>query len=166
MTLHLTPLTAELAAAVSTGEPAPWADAPNAASVAETVQDVAAAQAALYGKTGAAPPWIGYLAQDPADMSLVGVGSFVAAPKDGQVEIAYFTFPGGEGRGCGGRMAKYLVDLAFEQAEVKAVIAHTLPEENPSARILRRRGFDLIGPIDHPEDGTVWLWRLTPEQRL
>jgi hypothetical protein len=40
------------------------------------------------------------------------------------------------------------------------VIAHTLPQENPSTRILRRLGFEHVGEAVDPDEGPVWLWRL------
>ena len=129
-------------------------------TVPPLIQEVAAAQAALYEKTGAAPPWIGYLARDPDSGSLVGCCSFKDQPHEGQVEIAYFTFPEHEGQGYGLAMAANLVEIAFEDATVTHVLGHTLPERNASARIFSRLGFEFAGPVSDPEDGTVWRWVL------
>jgi RimJ/RimL family protein N-acetyltransferase len=75
------------------------------------------------------------------------------------VEIAYFTFPGNEGRGIATRMASELVAIA-RQNGVRAVKAQTLPRENASTRILEKLGFSKAGSVRHPEDGEVWEWRL------
>jgi RimJ/RimL family protein N-acetyltransferase len=124
------------------------------------IAEMAAMQAALYRKTGAVEPWIGYLARDPAEQAMVGGCSFVER-KDDQVEIAYFTFPGLEGRGVGGRMARALVDLAWAaDPALQRIMAHTLPQENPSTRILARLGFERAGEAVDPDEGAVWLWRL------
>jgi ribosomal-protein-alanine N-acetyltransferase len=40
------------------------------------------------------------------------------------------------------------------------VTAQTLPERNASHRILGKLAFRHLGIVDHPEDGTVWEWRL------
>ena len=129
-------------------------------TVPPLIQEVAAAQAALYEKTGAAPPWIGYLARDPDSGSLVGCCSFKDQPHEGQVEIAYFTFPDHEGQGYGLAMAANLVEIAFQEAAVTHVLGHTLPERNASTRIFSRLGFEFAGPVSDPEDGTVWRWVL------
>ena len=117
---------------------------------------------ALYRRRGFTVPWIGYLAEEGG--AWVGTCGFAGPPGNGEVEIAYFTFPGGEGRGIATRMVAQLI--AKTRASVAqaglAYIAHTLPEEGASTRILRRHGFELLGPIDHPEDGVVWKWRMTP----
>ena len=57
-------------------------------------------------------------------------------------------------------MATALIAIARE-GDLDAVTAKTLPQENPSTRILRRLGFDLEGPVMDEEDGEVWRWRLT-----
>ncbi len=124
-------------------------------TVPSLVQEVAAAQAALYEKTGAAPPWIGYVARDPDSGSLVGFCSFKDQPHEGQVEIAYFTFPEHEGQGYGLAMAAALVRIASQEPSVTRVLAHTLPERNASTCILSRLGFEFAGPVTDPEDGTV-----------
>jgi RimJ/RimL family protein N-acetyltransferase len=43
---------------------------------------------------------------------------------------------------------------------LKAVLAHTLPQENPSTGVLRRNGFVRDGEAEDPDEGTVWRWRL------
>jgi len=160
MAVDLIALTPEHAVDVASGDQTLFGGAVNAAKVAGLVRNLAAAQAELYRRTGAVPPWIGYLARDPASNAVVGACSFVGAPRDGEVEIAYFTFPGAEGRGWGAGMAAALVALAWSEPEVVRLIAHTLPEEGPSTKILSRLGFSPVGESTDPEAGPVWKWAL------
>ncbi|MBD2104973.1 GNAT family N-acetyltransferase [Leptolyngbya sp. FACHB-261] len=84
-------------------------------------------------------PWLGYLAIDDKTKVVVGTCAFKAAPTpDGVVEIAYFTFPQFEGQGYATAMAEKLIAIGVESAEVRHIIAHTLPERNASARILAK----------------------------
>jgi [ribosomal protein S5]-alanine N-acetyltransferase len=112
----------------------------------------------LYSKVGWSRPWIGYLALEGG--ACVGTCAFTHAPRDGVVEIAYFTFPGGEGRGVATRMAGRLVSLARASAPEVSITAHTLPHENASTRVLRKLGFLLVGPAVHEMDGQIWVWRM------
>jgi RimJ/RimL family protein N-acetyltransferase len=91
---------------------------------------------------------------------LVGSGGFVGRPRGGQVEIGYEIAPGFRHRHYGTGAALSLVTKAFDTGEVKAVIAHTLPDENPSTMVLERLGFANEGEMKDPGQGTVWRWRL------
>jgi RimJ/RimL family protein N-acetyltransferase len=113
---------------------------------------------ALYARAGWIRPWTGYLAFEEG--ACVGTCAFTHPPRDGVVEIAYFTFPGGEGRGVATRMAGLLVSLARAADPGVSVTAHTLPVENASTRVLQKVGFALVGPAMHAEDGPIWVWRL------
>jgi len=119
-----------------------------------------AATAFLYQRVGYCPPWIGYLAV--VDQAAVGTCAFTGKPADHRVEIAYFTFPGHEGHGVATQMARALVALAREASSEVLLTAHTLPRANASTRILGKLGFVCMGPVEHPEDGTVWQWHLPP----
>lgn len=142
-----------LVAITAKGEPAePIGPLPAAAVQA------GAAHARLYERVGFVPPWLGYFAL--ADEDCIGACAFVAAPSDGKVEIAYFTFPGHEGHGVASRMARELIDIArWAQPDV-IVTARTLPETCASTTILKKLNFVFTGAVDHPEDGLVWEWRL------
>lgn len=72
--------------------------APNVGEVGEIARGVVEAQCALYERTGAEPPWIGYFAVEGASGEVQGSCSFVGPPQQGSVEIAYFTFPATKGR--------------------------------------------------------------------
>lgn len=120
--------------------------------------EVVAATVALYSRRGYEPPWIGYLAVEDAEF--IGGCGFAGPAKCGEAEIAYFTFPGHEGRGVATEMARELLRISRSAAAQASVrfIAHTLPKEGASTTVLRRLGFSLEGAVMHPEDGTVWKW--------
>jgi RimJ/RimL family protein N-acetyltransferase len=115
------------------------------------------------------PEWFGYLVVEGETGQLVGTCSLKGPPVDGAVEIAYFTFPGFEGRGIGTEMARFLVERAVTLQDVTLVTAHTAAEHNASARILEKIGMRRAG--EAIEDGVaVWRWvfdfgacPLTPE---
>ncbi|HEX9698715.1 MAG TPA: GNAT family N-acetyltransferase [Acidobacteriota bacterium] len=98
-------------------------------------------------------PWIGYLVL--ADEAAVGTCGFKSPPRDGRVEIAYFTFPAFEGRGFATAMAAELVTIARQHDSAVVVAAQTLPQRNASHRVLEKLGFRHVETIDHPEDGIV-----------
>jgi RimJ/RimL family protein N-acetyltransferase len=157
--IELIPLDQELADQLAAGDLSFFGEAGLPAPLARIVRDMAGMQATLYRKTQAVEPWIGYLARLPGEEALVGSCSFVAR-QGGQVEIAYFTFPGLEGRGFGRRMAEALVEIGWDDPALEQVIAHTLPQENASTAILRRLGFEQTGESIDPDEGSVWLWTL------
>src|SRR5262249_54582777 len=98
-----------------------------------------------------------YLAE--LDAHIVGTCGFAAPPFNGEAEIAYFTFPGNEGKGIASQMAVALMEQARRGGKREVFIAHTLPEEGPSTSILRKLGFECLGIVEHPEDGSIWKWR-------
>lgn len=112
----------------------------------------------LYAQVGFAAPWVGYIAV--TDEGPVGVCGFKSPPQGDQVEIAYATLSGHEGCGVATAMARELIQIACKAAPALTVIAQTLPEESASTTILTKLGFTLAGDVEHPEDGTVWEWRL------
>ncbi len=122
-------------------------------------QEISEMTAALYHSVGFLPPWIGYVALDHD--TCVGCCGFKSPPRDGRVEIAYFTFPEHERLGYATQMARHLITIARAADPPVTVAAQTLPEENASVAILRKLDFTCIGEIQHPEDGTVWEWQLT-----
>lgn len=101
-------------------------------------------------------PWVGYLAEKNG--VFVGTCAYKSSPENGEVEIAYFTFPEYEEQGVATIMAQWLINIA-NQHGVSCVKAQTLPEKNASVRILERLNFVFVGSVDHPEDGKVWEWR-------
>jgi RimJ/RimL family protein N-acetyltransferase len=160
LSIVLLPLDARLAAALAVGNfAALHGRAANAADIADELCAVAEAHRDLYSRTGAEPPWIGYLAQD--GRHVVGACGFKDQCRDGSVEIAYVTFPAHQRLGYGTAMATALLQIALADDDVHEVLAHTLPAENASTVILRRAGFALTGQVHDPEDGDVWRWSFT-----
>jgi ribosomal-protein-alanine N-acetyltransferase len=113
----------------------------------------------LYRSIGFVRPWLGYFGRQ--DSVCIGTCGFKGAPRSNRVEIAYFTFPGHEGRGYATLMARALIDKAWKTEADVIIAAQTLPNENASTTILRKLGFALVGIINHPEDGEVWEWKLS-----
>ncbi len=113
----------------------------------------------LYDSVGFQPPWICYVAV--TNDRVVGTCGFKAAPLDGRVEIAYFTFPGYEGKGVATQMARQLLLIARDAQQDLVVAAKTLPDRNASHRVLEKLGFTCKGTLQHPEDGTVLEWQMS-----
>lgn len=104
--------------------------------------------------------WGGYLAVDEGSREVVGSCAFKAPPgEEGEVEIAYFTYPGFEGRGYATGMARELIKRG-RAAAARRVTAHTLPEASASTRVLEKVGMDFAGEVLDAEDGRVWRWQL------
>lgn len=108
-------------------------------------------------------PWGAYLVADVDTREVVGTCAFKDAPNaEGEVEIAYHTYPGFEGRGYARAMAARLLDIA---RSAKRVVAHTLPQQDASTRVLERLGFARTGELRDAEDGLVWRWELGAARR-
>lgn len=122
----------------------------------ESLLAVAPHALAFHQRVNSPPPWGAYLTV--RDQTVVGTCAFKGAPNaENTVEIAYYTFTRYEGQGCATWVAKELSRIAGEHIGVR-VIAHTLPENNASAAVLRKAGFTLQGEVTDPEDGQVWRW--------
>jgi RimJ/RimL family protein N-acetyltransferase len=109
------------------------------------------------------PEWFGHFAIEAESQQMVGVCSLKGPPVDGAVEIAYFTFPGFEGRGIGTEMARFALQRARKLPGVKRIIAHTAPERNASTRVLEKIGMSLAGEAEE-EGMPVWRWEITVEE--
>jgi RimJ/RimL family protein N-acetyltransferase len=97
---------------------------------------------------------------------VVGMASFKGPPDDqGVVEIAYGIAPAHRGRGFATEAANALVAFASVDPRVRRIRAHTLPERSASASVLTKAGFELLGPVEDPEDGLVWRWERDPTGR-
>lgn len=123
----------------------------------EELTAACAQSAELYGRIGYEPPWVSYVAVDSG--RAVGGGAFVGAPRDGLVEIAYFTLAGFQGRGYATQTARHLLAVARQVSPQVAVRAFTLPRVNASTRILERLGFTRVGMAHDDDAGEVWEWR-------
>lgn len=98
-----------------------------------------------------------FVAVDPPE--LVGWGGFKGPPAHGVVELGYEIAEGRRGRGLATAAAAAMLEQAWADDAVDAVIAHTLPEHNASTRVLEKTGFRHDAVVE--EDGqAVWRWRL------
>lgn len=105
--------------------------------------------------------WWTHLFIDPKQAVLVGAGGYTGRPgDDGTVEIGYEIAPEYRGRDLAFEAARGLVDHAFLDPGVSAVIAHTLAEMNASTRVLEKIGMRHVETLEDPNDGTLWRWRL------
>jgi RimJ/RimL family protein N-acetyltransferase len=111
-------------------------------------------------------PWTAYLSL--ADGRLVGGGGFAAAPRDGAVEIGYFTLPDSQCRGHGRRTAAALLAIARGADPGLTVLALTARsagqdvDASASARILRSLGFSPAQAVHDADAGPVWRWTAAP----
>ena len=120
----------------------------------------------VVGRTLAAIPvsvdklkWDGYFVVDTDTREVVGSCAFKGRPTEaGTVEIAYFTYPGFEGKGYATSMARKLIELATGCTSVKRIIAHTLPEANAPTRVLEKVAMSFLGEVIDPDDGRVRQW--------
>ena len=118
----------------------------------------ACAQSAdLYRRVGYQSPWVSYVASDNG--CGVGGGAFVGAPRDGMVEIAYFTLEEFQGRGYATQTARCLVEIARKTLPAIVIRAFTLPQDNPSTKVLGGLGFRNVGFAHDKDAGDVWEWR-------
>jgi ribosomal-protein-alanine N-acetyltransferase len=117
-----------------------------------------AQNADLYKRVGYRYPWVSYIASVRG--CGVGGGAFVGAPREGMVEIAYFTLQEFQRRGYATQIAQQLVEIARRTLPEIVIRAFTLPEENPSTKILRRLGFANVGYAHDKDAGDVWEWRV------
>jgi hypothetical protein len=110
----------------------------------------------FYPKIGFHIPWIGYFVIRQCE--IVGSCGFVGPPKDGKVEIAYWTFKAFEGQGIASFACKELVTIAYEADPGLTITAKTAPEENASTKILAKNNFVFTGMVHDDEIGNAWLW--------
>ena len=104
----------------------------------------------------------GFAVVEKESRYVIGNTAFVGPPdENGAVEIAYAIAPEFEGRGFATQAAGAITDFAFSDPRVKKVVAHTLPEENASTRVLKKNSFKFSGEIEHEHDGLIWRWERT-----
>lgn len=112
-----------------------------------------------YPKIGFNLPWVAYLVI--RQNQVLGLCSFTGQPKDGKVEIAYWTFKEFEGQGVATFACKELISIS-QSVDIKVTItAKTLPEHNASTKILENNGFVFTEIVQDHEIGDAWLWTLT-----
>ena len=122
--------------------------------------DVSPAWIAHLREAAGPDPWtLGFAVVHRDDERVIGSAAFKGAPDDeGVVEIAYGIAPSYRGQGYATEAAKALLSFALERVDVKAIRAHTRPENDASGRVLTKCGFHQVGEVEDPEDGLVWRW--------
>lgn len=110
----------------------------------------------FYPKIGFNFPWVAYFVvrQD----QIVGSCSFVGQPKDGKVELAYWTFMEFERQGIASFACKELVAIAKQTDPMVTITAKTAPEKNASTKILEYNNFVFTEIVQDDEIGDAWLW--------
>jgi RimJ/RimL family protein N-acetyltransferase len=105
--------------------------------------------------------WPSYFFVCPSEGALVGNGGFAAPPNEfGEVEIGYEIAPAFQNNGYATAAASALSELALSRAEVSAVVAHTLAQENASNAVLKKVGMSMVAELPNPEVGKVWKWSI------
>ena len=116
----------------------------------------------FYQKIGFNKPWVGYFAHN--NNQVVGTGSFTGQPKDGKIEIAYWTFKEFEGQGIASFVCKQLITIAKTTDPEIIITAKTAPEHNASTKILQNNGFTFTEITLDDEIGNAWFWTLKNEE--
>jgi len=94
---------------------------------------------------------------------MIGSCAFVGPPDaEGVVEIAYEIAPAHQRRGYAREAARAASHYALERGGARRVRAHTLRDDDASARVLLACGYSLLGPVELPGDGRVYRWELEP----
>ena len=102
--------------------------------------------------------WWSYFIIHKADVRLIGTAGYKGPPApDGSLEIGYEIADAYQGQGLATETAAALIEHA-RQRGARNVRAHTLAEENASAALLRKLGFNLIEEKIDLQDGRIWLW--------
>jgi RimJ/RimL family protein N-acetyltransferase len=105
--------------------------------------------------------WYFLLSRPGARAIVIGNGGFTGAPsEDGTVEVGYSIVETHQRQGYAPEAVRGLTAWAFAHANVKRLIAHTLPELRPSIRVLEKCGFTFVG--DGTEAGTIRFELLPP----
>ena len=102
-----------------------------------------------YLKIGYHVPWVGYFIIK--ENKIVGSCGFTGQPKDGIVEIAYWTFKEFEGQGIASFACKELITIALQCNQGLTITAKTAPAHNASTKILEKNNFvftEIVFPGD------------------
>ncbi len=111
-----------------------------------------------YQKIGYNLPWVGYFVIE--ENQIVGSCGFTEQPKDGKVEIAYWTFKEYERQGISTFSCKELILISQQSDPTIIITAKTAPEHNASTKILQNNGFTFAEIVQDDEIGDAWLWTL------
>ncbi|NIJ52699.1 GNAT family N-acetyltransferase [Dyadobacter arcticus] len=109
-----------------------------------------------YQEIGFHLPWVGYFVIK--ENQIVGTCGFTGQPKEGKVEIAYWTFEEYEGQGISSFSCRELLLLSQRFDPNILITAKTAPEHNASTKILQNNGFAFTEVVKDHEIGDAWLW--------
>jgi [ribosomal protein S5]-alanine N-acetyltransferase len=112
-------------------------------------------------QAGIPPKWcLPYLSVTPTRDAIIGACGFKGSPAERTVEIYYGIAPCFRRKGMAFHALRCLLQVAVSNQEVERVIAHILPRNIPSRRLVTRMGFNLerrFLDIDG-EDVEQWCW--------
>lgn len=105
--------------------------------------------------------WV--VADPETDVALGVVG--LMYPEDWpEAEIAWTVFENAEGRGVAFEAAMATRDYAYNTLGWSTVISCVMPDNSRSAALAKRMGATYECDFDHPEIGTLGIWRhISPE---
>ncbi len=89
---------------------------------------------------------------------ILGGCRFKDAPVNGSVEIGYGVARSARGRGIATSAVGELLKLAAASGIVREVVAHILPDNIPSSKVVSRLGFSRGSSIIDPDGETVVRW--------
>ena len=99
--------------------------------------------------------WWTFLPIDIETNTLVGSCGFKGMPVDGKVEIGYEVTESHRNKGYATEILNLLTELAFNDNEVKTIIAQTLTSNLPSIKVLEKCNFKFIREFNDLEDGQI-----------
>jgi RimJ/RimL family protein N-acetyltransferase len=103
-----------------------------------------------------------FLVVSASRATVLGACGFKTAPADGRVEISYGLARAERGRGVATMAIGQLLERAAASGEVKEVVAHIVPGNVASSRLVTRLGFTPEGLLDDADGEQVmrWIWRV------
>jgi len=105
---------------------------------------------------------IPFLIVSPPRSTVLGACGFKTAPVNGIVEISYGVARAERGRGVATAAIGQLLQLAASSGLVQQVVAHILPDNRASSKVVTRLGFSSDGPLVDADGELVthWIWRV------
>jgi ribosomal-protein-alanine N-acetyltransferase len=98
------------------------------------------------------------------DGRLCGTAGYKGPPDaSGEVEIGYSIVEADRRKGFASGAVRLLVERAFRDPRVRAVLAETIPELVGSQAVLSSCGFRLVSRTPDEENGEIWRYRLERE---
>ena len=122
-----------------------------------------AARALAQLDLGTPPFWcVPFLIVSESRQLVLGGCGFKAAPIHGTVEISYGVARSERGRGVATVAVGRLLQMALSSGLVQQVVAHILPGNAASSKVVARLGFSSGQPFVDSDGETVtpWTWRV------